>query len=172
MKLFHFAVHKRSNATYIAGLAMLGLSTVLLATAVYIQHQPRRGSVPQTAYANGQTVSMGSVSLKINRVTTSNGNPAFPSPPGQHYVVVDLSVTNLSDQPINILPGTDIYLKTTTGEVSYLTPYVLDQPFHSGELSPGETVRGQISYAAGKTAQYKLYVDAIWSGGVIPFSLR
>jgi len=151
---------------------MLSLSIVLLATALFVQHQPRRASVAQNPYPNGQAVTMGSVSMKINNVTYSDGKKSFPIPPDQHYVIVDLSVTNVSDRPVNILPGSDIYLKKDSGEVSYLTPFELDEPFHAGELSPGETVRGQISYAAGKTAKYKLFVDGIWSGGVIPFSLR
>ncbi len=172
MKFPKFTPRNRPAATYTAGLIMLGLAAILLTLTLFTQHQNRRTSPPQTAYANGQLVAMGSAAVKINRVTYSEGKATFPIPPGQHYVIVDLSVANTSDKPINILPASDIYLKTATGEVSYLTPYELNQPFRAGELLPGETIRGQISYAASKTAPTKLYVDGIWSGGVIPFSLR
>ena len=163
--------HKDIAPTFIAGIVMLGLATILLGITLYLQHKIPSSSI-QTPFKIGQAVTLGSATFKINGVSYSDGKPGFPAPASQHYLIVDCTITNITDKPINVFPASDIYLKRSSGEVAYLTPFALDQPFRAGELSPGETIRGEISYVTPKNASFKLYIDSIYSGGVIPFELQ
>lgn len=155
-------------------LFVLSCLLAIYATAVTNDNHPhRRNGTPHTMtpIAVGQIISQGAVQLKVDHVTTSDGSGSFTAPSDKHYVILELSVTNNSDSPIHILPTSDTYLKTSDGNVSYVTPFALDQPFRAGELLPGETIKGQLSYQAERQKPQTLYVDAIWSGGVIPLSL-
>jgi hypothetical protein len=69
------------------------------------------------------------------------------------------------------LPAADTYLKDTSGNVVYLTPFELSQPFRSGELLPGEQIQGQLSYLVKKSKSYALYIDSTWSGRLIEIKL-
>jgi hypothetical protein len=170
MKFLHS--HRQDlSPTFIAGLVMLMIASLLLGVTLYLQHkQPQ--TLLQTPFKIGQVVTLGSATFKINGVSYSDGKPGFPAPASQHYLILDVSVTNISEKPINIFPASDMYLKRSTGEVAYLTPFALDQPFRAGELSPGEAIRGEISYVTPKDSTFKFYVDSIYSGGVVPFALQ
>lgn len=156
---------------------LAALSLVVLGVSLWLHFQPAAvlnvtSSRPQTPFSIGSPVAMGVVTMTINKVSYDSGSDMFAAPAGKHYAIVDLSVKNRSGKPINVLPASDIYAKAPDGTVTYLTPFGLESPFHAGELPAGETVTGQLSYLIPKTGKVNLYVDGIWSGGVIPFVLQ
>jgi hypothetical protein len=156
-----------------AGLCLL--SVILLATALWTQHNtPRLTSAAESlkGYAVATPITQGLVTMQVAKVSFSNGQSHFVAPANEHYVFVDFVVKNNSDHPINVLPSSDTYIKDSAGTVSVLTPYNLTQPFHAGALLPGEQIKGQLSYLAAKTGSLKLFVDSIWSGGVVPFKVQ
>lgn len=124
-----------------------------------------------TPFKVGQTVRMGVVSISIQKVAYTKGQKSFTAPPGMHYAIVNLKLTNHSEKPIFIAPASDTYFKEVNGRVAYLTPYSLDNPFRAGELSPGETISGDLSYLVNQQSASKYYVDAVWSGGVLSFEV-
>lgn len=152
--------------------AILMLSILLLGLALWTQHHSHRVPVAFAGYSRGTTVSMGNTLMRVDSVSTTMGSGIFAAPQGKHYLIVELTVKNLSEKPINVFPSSDTYLKDPNGNVTYLTPYSLMQPLRAGELSPGEQIRGQLSFLVSTSGTQKLYIDAIWSGGVVPFVVQ
>jgi len=161
---------------FYASVILLAIAITLLIIALVVQSDTKRinsySAQPAKAFSTGQMVEMGDVSLLVKKVSFGGSQPGFLAPPGKYYAVVDLLVKNRSEKPIDIEPSSDSYVKDSAGNVSYLTPYILDNPFRAGELPPGEQISGQLSYIAPKNQPLKLYIDGIWSGGVIPFALN
>ncbi len=154
---------------------LLVLSLLTLSGALIVQHNyPHALSAAARVegYALNTPISMGLVTMEITKVSYSAGQPGFAAPADKHYAIVDFKVKNNADHPINVLPSSDIYIKDTAGNVSYLTPFALERPFKAGAVLPGEQAQGQLSYVATKTGELKLYVDGIWSGGVVPFKVQ
>ncbi|MGZ6004753.1 MAG: DUF4352 domain-containing protein [Candidatus Saccharimonadales bacterium] len=169
------SIARKTNQLFRASLALLLVSSGLLIFTVgyYRQHSSGVQSVkPQNPIAINQPISIGLVDLQVSDIKTTNGSQPFIAPAGKQYVIANLKVKNRSDQPLQLLPSTDTYVKDQTGQVIYLSPYALENPLRAGQLLPGETISGQVSYLVSKNIVNKLYIDASWSGGVIPFALN
>lgn len=164
---------KRARLYLIFSAISLLIAFSLLIGAVIIEQKPRpqTEAIPQQAFSVGTAIRMGDASFQIDNATYTNGTPPFTAPAGKQYLLIDLTVKNHSDKPIQILPTSDTYVKDQAGNVSYVTPSALENPFRAGELSPGEQIKGQLSYLVPKAGTKKFFIDAIWSGGVIPFAL-
>lgn len=134
-------------------------------------HRPT-GQLVSPAITQGSFVRHGSVDMMISNVRREKGTGHYSAPEGKHYVVLTLTLRNVSDQTITIAPANDTYLKNEPGDVVYLTPLQLDKPFHSGQLLSGETIRGDLSYLTRDTETYRFYAESDWSGGVVPFMLQ
>lgn len=167
--------HLRKYGMFYASAAMLACSMILLVLALRAEHRAAalsRPSVTQEAFKLGQEVSMGQVKLRLSDAQYTNGSGVFSAPADKHYLIMTLHIKNFSTQPINVLPASDTYVKTADGQVTYLTPYNLKNPFRPGELLPGEEISGQVSYLIAKDVPVKFFADAIWSGGVIPVKTK
>ncbi len=127
---------------------------------------------PGNAYQLKQTIHSGDVIMSVASVRFDEGKKPFAAAPDKTYAIVDLSIKNISDTPIQILPSNDTYVKNAKGDVSYLSPFPLEQPFRAGELAPGEQIHGDLSYLINKADTVKLYVDAKWSGIAVPITLQ
>lgn len=162
-----------TQAQFYASIVLFLLAGCML-IAAYIQEQPptQKEANPQQPYSAGVTIKQGSVAMTISDLHYDNGNGVFTAPADKHYLIFTFTVKNRSDRQVNVLPSSDTYVKTTAGKVIYLTPFTLDNPFRAGELPPGEQIQGQLSYLVPKNETSKFFVDAIWSGGVIPFAIK
>lgn len=150
-------------------------SVILLSIAISVQHRDENAkSLPtvQSAFKPGTQVNMGAVSIKVSDITYSDGHQPFAAPNGKQFVSMYLDVKNNAEKPLNILPADDMYIKNSTGDISYVAPFIATEPFRAGELLPGEQIRGQLSFLVPKSGSLKLFVDAVWSGGVLPFEIR
>lgn len=163
------------NAQLLFVISLLLLVTsigLLVITTRRLSHQPtRKAAQPAAPFAVASDISSGLVTVTVESVQFAGTQGNFVAADGEHFVLIGLKVRNNSDQPIQILPSSDTYLKDASGHVTYLTPYRLDNPFRAGELPPGETVRGELSYIASTVGQHKLFIDAKWSGSVLPFKI-
>lgn len=157
---------------FLLNLAVLALSIIFLCVSLSIQHSNSDAVAPFGGYSQGVSVSAGSALMRVDSVYSTNGTSIFSSPPDKHYLIVALSIKNTSAKPINVFPSSDSYIKDASGNVTFLTPYDLKQPFRAGELLPGEQIKGQLSYLVFKKGSLKLYLDGIWSGGVVPFVVQ
>ncbi|MBL8121871.1 DUF4352 domain-containing protein [Candidatus Saccharibacteria bacterium] len=148
---------------FVASLITLGIAQSIV---------QKRTHVPYAGVAQGKAITVGSSTITIQKVVHKPGTSHFAAPGGYEYLIVTLRVRNNSEKPFNIAPSIDTYTKTSTGKVAYLTPYELAEPFHSGTILPGESTEGELSYLVPKQASYKFYVEASWSGGVVPFMIQ
>lgn len=119
-----------------------------------------------------QVIRHGSAKIGISGIERQSGSGRYQAPKGKHYVVLTLTVTNMIDTPITIAPVSDSYLKNTRGDVVYLTPLELANPFRSGQLLPHETIRGELSYLVNDADSYAYYLESDWTGGVVSYSLQ
>jgi hypothetical protein len=156
---------------FYVSLVFFALSIVTLALALN-REKHIVVATPQKPFNANQNITLGSATVSVGHINYSAGSPGFSAPSDKHYLILDFTVRNNSDKPINVLPTTDTYVKDTAGRVVYVTPFALSKPFHAGELSPGEQVTGQLSYLVPKNAVETFYVDAIWSGGVLPVAVK
>lgn len=160
---------------FMASVVLFIISIVLLATSFIVlkrkDRQPQSAQ-PQKSVQVGREITSGDVAIKIVDFQVNHGEGRFTAPVGKEYIIIKIDIKNRSDHPINILPINDTYLKDSTGNVYYEAPYTLDSPFRSGELSPGEEIRGDLSYLVPMDTSLKYYVDAIWSGSVVSFLLK
>lgn len=171
------AYMSRANNTvlFYTSVGFFVLALVMLIWALIVQQNSPKtmtAAVPMSGYSVHTPVTMGLASMEFTDVAFSDGQPGFTAPSGMHYIIVDFMVKNNSDRPIDVLPSNDTYAKDQAGNVSYLTPFGLKQPFRAGLVLPGEQIKGQLSYLTKKTGAVKIYVDSIWSGGVVPFKVQ
>ncbi len=160
----------QARRLFAASVILFALALIMLLLAYRMQRSARLpAATPQTAITLNQPISMGAVEMKIEKVTLTGGEAPFIAPAGKKYALVSLDVKNKSDKPIQLLPSSDTYMKSSDGEIAYISPYGLADPFRAGEVLPGERLKGELSYLISSDKEYKFYIDAIWSGGVIPF---
>jgi hypothetical protein len=159
-----------SRAFFYCSVAILLLAMVLLSIAIHTE-RCGQASTKTTAFSVGQQIISGQGTITISTVKHSSGSAHFKAPADSEYLILNLKVNNNGTKPINVLPAADTYLKDTSGNVVYLTPFELSQPFRSGELLPGEQIQGQLSYLVKKSKSYALYIDSTWSGRLIEIKL-
>ncbi len=160
---------------FLASLVILFLALCTLGMALYVQHHTPQHilvETPSAGHAIGQNITQGEASIKVTSIKTSQGQPGFTAPEHKHYVIVTMHITNNVDHPIDVFPSSDMYIKDSAGRVGYLTPFALSNPFHAGALLPGESVQGELSFVVPDRGRVKLYVDSIWSGGVVPYKVQ
>lgn len=181
VKTAHLSLKSQSSHTQsptrwnILSVVVLLVAFAMLLQAYSLQHKanPRKALVTaQTPFALNEQISQGNSIMSVTNVSYSQGVGAFVAPEGTQYAIVTITITNMSDTPISVLPANDIYLKDAVGNVAYIAPYALDQPFRAGDVLPSETIKGELSFLVKKDVDYKLYIDSIWSGGVAPFKLK
>lgn len=127
---------------------------------------------PYSGVALNTPASVGVSTTTVHSAKVAAPNPHMPTPVGQAYVVIDVSVRNNNNAAINVIPSADMYIKTSTGTVYYLAPFELSNPFKAGQILPGETTRGQVSFLVPKSATYKFYIEARWTAGAVPFMIQ
>jgi hypothetical protein len=126
---------------------------------------------PQQPVALGTPISTGSVIAKVESVVYSDSVPGFKSPEDKHYAIVKLALTNKTDQPIHVYPVFDTYMKASDGTVYKITPFALTDAFRSGDIMPGESLKGELSFLVPKQTDARFYLESIWSGSVVSFTL-
>jgi hypothetical protein len=166
---------RTTTKTFWVSIILFILSLIMLSNAVSIQKQTKeslRTAEPQSSAEIGHEINFGSVSMSVESITTSQGGGPFKAPENQEFIIATIHIKNRSEKPIQIYPVSDTYIKDGSGNVYYEAPYGLTSPFRSGELLPGEEIRGELSYLAPKNSSVVYYVDSGWSGGVVKISLR
>ncbi|MCA9327463.1 DUF4352 domain-containing protein [Candidatus Saccharibacteria bacterium] len=154
----------------VASLVLFVLSLVSLVIAINVATE--RTHVPYAGIPVGKSISVGSSTLTVDKVTTKTGSQPFVAPEGHEYLVVTLTVRNNGEKPFSVLPTTDTYVKESDGTVDYPAPFTLEKPFHSGIVLPGESTKGELSYLVPKSSAYKLYVEADWTSTAVPFMVK
>lgn len=167
---FELSGQRFDTKLFIASVILFIVSlTVLFVSNMVVADQTR---VPYAGISPNTAVTTGVSTLKVTEVLRKQGAKPFIAPAGYEYLVLTLSVKNNGETPIDVLPTADTYVKTADGNVSYLTPYTLKNPFHTGKILPGESTAGELSYLVPVGATYKFYVESDWTSTAVPFMLK
>jgi hypothetical protein len=98
----------------------------------------------------------------------SSKDYAFAYDENDVMLIVDVAVTNRTTKVQNLVPSSQLYIRTEDGLYITMHPsmYVRNQlPF--GQVASGETVLGQVSFAIPKTlTRPLLYIDLGWDNHV------
>ncbi|QQS19422.1 DUF4352 domain-containing protein [Candidatus Saccharibacteria bacterium] len=160
---------RRNWERWLFGLSIVMLMVSFLILEVASSIASERIRVPFAGLVAGKPITTGTTTITVSDIHHKPGTGRFIARSGYEYLVLTLNVRNNGEKPLNVFPTTDTYIKTNSGVVSYVTPYDLANPFHSGSVLSGESTEGQLSYLVPKNASYKFYVESSWSGGAIPF---
>lgn len=108
------------------------------------------GTTPTTAptkhFKVGDTVKVGSVwQMKINSVKTSQGQDFSTPKAGNVFLLIDVSLTNISSQEQNISSALNFTLRDSTGQTITETVTSFTTP-PDGKVAAGSPIRGTLAF--------------------------
>lgn len=118
---------------------------------------------------SSNTAVAGAFTAKISNVTeTTKKDPTFPLADTETLLLMDLTVTNTSASNQNFIPSTQLYVRDTQGNEYPFRPFVsMAGIIESGELVPGKSISGKITFAVPKRlSDPLLYLDLGWDNYV------
>lgn len=100
---------------------------------------------------------------------TDKHDPAFTISDDETMLIATLTITNTSDHVQELIPATQLFVRNNQGNTYNMHPSVhVTDPMQSVKVAPGQTVKGQVSFAVPKSLERPLlYVDLGW-GDFIP----
>ena len=119
-----------------------------------------------TSSTSLQTAHNFAVSARVSNVgTKTEQDRAFPLEPGKTLLVLDIAITNKTDQHQQLIPVTQFYVRSSSGEYATLYPSTkLTHPLLPTDLAPEQSASGQLSFAISeRTSTPLLYIDTTWS---------
>ncbi|RDG18008.1 DUF4352 domain-containing protein [Leuconostoc pseudomesenteroides] len=114
-------------------------------------------SAKQTTFKVGETAEYKGVQFKVNKVDYTNGDGDIDSPDsGKQYVVVNITITNNSDDKIDYNPF-DYKLDDNGNQTDFdSTVSTVDSELNSGTLAKGASVTGNLVGEATTSDKLKL----------------
>ena len=88
-----------------------------------------QGASKQVPLSISSEIRSGDVTILVDNLRYEDGKKPFIAPNGKKYLILDFTIKNRSDSPKSILPASDTYIKDSAGNVYYLSPYVIQNPF-------------------------------------------
>jgi Domain of unknown function (DUF4352) len=107
--------------------------------------QPTTAS-PPTTFSIGETASNDRWSVTLNSVKSTTSGPYAQAGAEDVFLVVDVTVENLSSSPQLVSSGASFVLKDDTGQVYNEKVTGTGVPPATTALQPNDKLRGQISY--------------------------
>lgn len=156
----------------IIAVVLVIISVIFLSTSLFVLQASKPKVYEYGIYKAGTPIAAGYGTVILNKISYSPGQGSFVAPADKQYLILDTTFQNNSQKSIYIFPSNQTYLKDNSGKVYYLTPYTLEDPFRAGELLAGDKIYGQLSYLVPTDKSYTIYIDAIWSGGVVSARLN
>jgi len=122
------------------------------------------GSKPHTqVYGPGEQIQRKTYDIIINenrieKITEPNSNTEL------NFVVVNLSIKNKSDAKLSFIPVFQSHIRTVDGITYSMSPLPGIQPIYAGDIEPGSTVTGDISYLVPDVDQHlSFFFDPGWN---------
>ena len=118
------------------------------------------GERPLPTFAIGDIIQIGDLTIVVNEVTSPGGDRFNQPDAGKKFVAVDVTLENIGSESENISSLLQMYMKDSTGQV-------YDEDFAatlaagnspSGEIVPGEQIRGQVGFQVPEDAQDLVFV--------------
>jgi hypothetical protein len=119
------------------------------------------GEVEQPTFSVGDIIEAGEITLTVNEVTFPVGDEFTQPEENKKFVVVDVSFTNNGSESANVSSLLQMEVKDDTGqtyEVDIMASVASGGSTPDGEISSGETIRGQVGYQVPNDAQGLVFV--------------
>jgi hypothetical protein len=160
-----------TNKQQLVSLLLVAIALVSFTASFYLYQASKPKVYEYGIYQPGTPVQTSQANVIINTIHTEKGSGSLVAPQGQTYLLLNVTFKNTSDKTISVMPSTQTYIKTADGTVYYMTPLLLEHPFRAGDLKPGDMITGEVSYLVPENTSYTMYIDSIWSGGVVSVRL-
>lgn len=95
--------------------------------------------------ASAQVLPVVSISLSNEKVITNSPSP-FEAPPGYKFIAINLDIKNNSENIFHFAPVVQTKIVDSNGKSYEMAPTMLVTPIKAGPISPGESVKGELSY--------------------------
>ena len=131
------------------------------------------GEQEQTAFAVNDVIEVGDLTMIVNSVTYPTGDDFNKPDDGNQFLVVDVTITNNSTESKALSSLLQMSVKDATGQkydVDLMAQMASGGASPDGELTAGETLRGQVGYQVPQDAQGLIFVfdaDIFGSGKVL-----
>jgi Telomeric repeat-binding factor 2. len=101
----------------------------------------------KTEFAIGEPAELNGQVVQVTEVTKSNGNQFDTPSEGNEYVIVNVTIDNNGDKEISYNPF-NFKMKNSNGQIEDQGLIMVDQDtsLSSGQLAPGGTVSGTLSF--------------------------
>lgn len=163
---------KNENHLLFAAFLIVMTSMVVVNTLFIIDYVPSSHNRNSASAANNQKIltslqkaTSDAYEVMVSNVTvTDKADPAFALAPTDTMLIMDISITNLSTGIQQLVPSSQLYVRDQQGGFYMLHPssYVAN-PLILTTVSPGNTVKGQLSFGIPKILAHPLlYVDLGW----------
>lgn len=116
-----------------------------------------------------ETARSDAYTINVKNVTENDKfDPAFTIGTDETMLIADISITNNTNSPQDVIPSVQFYIRTSDGLYYQMHPSMyVSNPLQAGKLEPGKTITGQISFAIPKIlARPYLYLDLGWDNYV------
>lgn len=116
----------------------------------------------QIASSDAYTIAIGSVTENDKK------DPAFTISESETMLIADITITNNSAHTQDLLPSTQLYVRSREGSTYGMHPSVyVTSPLQAEKVLPGQTIQGQVSFAVPKILDRPLlYIDLGWDNYV------
>ncbi|EGP4752368.1 DUF4352 domain-containing protein [Enterococcus faecium] len=126
-------------------------------------------------YHVGDTVSYKGYEIKVNNVNFSNGSEYETPDTGKQYVIINVTITNNTDQKQSYNPY-DFKLNANgnaTDVDEIVTDNIATEQLHYGDLDNGASVTGNLVGQADPNAKLKLqYKTSFWNDETVDILLN
>lgn len=160
------AIIKDEKHLLLMSLVLL-LAAALVINAIYITNQLKAAQAYNGGHVltSSQTAQTPELAAAVKNVSESDKiDIAFTLPEGETMLVMDFSITNHTKSIQDFIPTSQLYVRTRVGDYRPLHPSLkVKNAIKAGQIAPGETISGQISFGVPKAATNPLlFVDTGW----------
>jgi hypothetical protein len=130
------------------------------------------GETSQQTYNVGDVFAMGTTNITVNEIQYPTGDDFNKPNAGFKFLVVDITIENISTTAINVSTLLQMSVKDASGQkfdVDFSTSMALGGSSPDGEIAPGEKLRGKVDFQVPGNATGLVFVfDADdWGSGKV-----
>lgn len=117
-----------------------------------------------TGQANNETKILDGLQITLNDVEYKTTGTFDPD--NDHYVVLDLTLTNTTNEAIHVSTLLQMELQDDQGYKHSPALYIDGKGTLDGEIAAGDTIRGQVAFDVDKSSTYRFIFSGFLSGQV------
>lgn len=139
---------KKVNPSLSVLVVMLALATVVFFALLSSRSSTNSPERLTKVHEIGEVVSVDNkFSVTVAKATFDNSiGPKLHLPDSQKVLVLDVQVTNLSDEKLNYLPIIHTFLRNDQGDTYTFTPGLTENTMPAELIEPGQTLRGDLAF--------------------------